>query len=77
MEQNQEPKDIRVKSEKFIDEFSNITSAKACAIMILFNALSKIIIGVLSMELLVIHLVLLQSINIVVKREYTKVTYRN
>ena len=26
---------------KIIDEFSNIVSAKACAIMILFNALSK------------------------------------
>ena len=45
MEQNQEPTDIRAKSEKFCKEFLEITSAKACAIMILYNTLSKNTIG--------------------------------
>ena len=41
IKQNQDLKDILSKFKKFIDEFLNITSAKACAIMILYNTLSK------------------------------------
>ncbi|EEQ81800.1 hypothetical protein NCER_101619 [Vairimorpha ceranae BRL01] len=41
MKLNQKSKDICTKPENFIDKFFFITSAKACAIMILYNALSK------------------------------------
>ncbi|KKO73627.1 hypothetical protein AAJ76_368000493, partial [Vairimorpha ceranae] len=41
IKQNQDLKDILSKFKKFINAFSKITSAKACAIMILYNTLSK------------------------------------